>query len=181
MPLPDGYRPITLKWVFKLKKDELGAVIKHKAWLVARSFVQQEGIDYDDSFAPVARMELVRILLTLAAQEGWQVDHMDVKSTFLNGDLKEEVYLRQPPGYAIAGEERKVYRLRKPLYGLRQAPRVWNVKLDATLKKIGFKQSSHEAAVYRRGNGRNVLLVSVYIDDLIITGAEEQKVEVFKA
>ena len=106
---------------------------------------------------------------------------MDMKSAFLNGDLKEEVYVRHPPGYAIAGEEGKVYRLRKALYGLRQAPHAQNVKLDATLKKMGFKQSAHEAAVYRRGNGRNVLLVSVYIDDLIITGAEEQKVEVFKA
>jgi hypothetical protein len=96
---------------------------------------------------------------------------MDVKSAFLNGDLKEEVYMRQPPSYAIAGEEGKVYRLRKAPYGLCQAPRAWNAKLDATLKKMGFKQSAHEAAVYRRGNERNVLLVGVYVDDLIITGA----------
>ena len=94
MPLPDGHRPITLKWVFKLKKGELGAVIKHKARLVARGFVQQKGIDYDDAFTPKARMESVHVLLTLAAQEGWQVHHMDVKSSFLNGDLKEEVYVR---------------------------------------------------------------------------------------
>jgi hypothetical protein len=92
VPLPDGHRPITLKWVFKLKKDELGAVIKHKARLVARGFVQQEGIDYDDAFTPVVRMESIRVL-ALAAQEGWQVHHMDVKSSFLNGDLKEEVYV----------------------------------------------------------------------------------------
>jgi len=120
--LPAGHRPITLKWVFKLRKDERGAVIKHKARLVVRGFVQQEGIDYDDSFAPVARMESVRVL-ALAAQEGWPVHHMDMKSAFLNGDLKEEVYVRQPPGFAVAGEEDKVYRLRKALYGLRQAPR----------------------------------------------------------
>ena len=105
--------------MFKLKKDELGAVIKHKARLVAHGFVQQEGIDYDDAFAPLARMESVCVLLALAAQEGWQVHHMDVKSTFLNGDLKEEVYVRQPPSYAIAGEEGKVYPLRKALYGQR--------------------------------------------------------------
>jgi hypothetical protein len=79
VPLPDGHRPITLKWVFKLKKDELSVVIEHKAWLVARGFVQQEGIDYDEAFTPVARMESVRVL-ALAAQEGWQVHHMDVKS-----------------------------------------------------------------------------------------------------
>jgi len=132
---PAGHRPITLKWVFKLKEDEKGAVIKHKA----RGFVQQEGIDYEDAFAPVARMESVRVLLALAAQEGWRVHHMDVKSAFLNGDLKEEVYVRQPPGFAVPGEEGKVYRLRKALYGLRQAPRPWNAKLGATLKEMGFQ------------------------------------------
>ena len=120
---PAGYCSITLKWVFKLKKDEKGAVIKHKARLVARGFVQQEGIDYDDAFAPVARMESVRVLLALVAQEGWGVHHMDVKSAFLNGDLKEEEYVRQPPGFAVPGEEGKVYHLRKALYGLKQAPR----------------------------------------------------------
>ena len=119
--MPDGHYPITSKWVFKLKKDELGVVIKHKTRLVAHGFVQQEGIDYNDAFTPVARMESVRVLLALAAQEGWQVHHMDVKSAFLNGNLKE-VYVRQPPGYGITGEE-KVYHLRKALYGLRQAPR----------------------------------------------------------
>jgi len=145
MPLPDGHLPNTLKWVFKLKKDELGVVIKHKAWLVARGFIQQEGIDYDDAFTPVACMELVCVLLALAAQEGWQVHRMHVKSAFLNGDLKEEVYVCRPPGYAVDREEGKVYCLRKALYRLRQAPRAWNAKLDATLKKMGFKQSAHEA------------------------------------
>jgi hypothetical protein len=119
--LPASHWPITLKWVYKLKKDELGTVIKHKARLVARGFVQQEGMDYDDAFTPVAHMESVRVL-ALAAQEGWRIHHMDVKSAFLNGDLKEEVYVQQPLGYAIAGEEGKVYRLHKALYGLRQAP-----------------------------------------------------------
>jgi len=177
----DGHRPITLKWVFKLKKDELGAVIKHKARLVARGFVQQEGINYDYTFAPMEHIESVRVLLTLAAQEGRQVHHMDVKSAFLNSYLKEEVNVRQPPGYAITGEEGKVYRLSKALYGLHQAPCAWNAKIDATLKKIGFKQSTHEVAMYQQGSACNVLLVGVYVDDLIITGAEEQKVEVFKA
>lgn len=119
MPLPNGHHPSTLKWVFKLKKDELGAVIKHKARLVARGFIQQEGIDYNDAFAPATHMESVGVI-ALAAQEGWQVRHIDAKSTFLNGDLKE-VYVRQPPGHAVAIEEGKVYRLCKALYGLRQA------------------------------------------------------------
>jgi hypothetical protein len=114
------------------------AIVKHKSHLVARIFVQREGIDFDDTFAPVARMESMRLLIALAAQEGWRVHHMDVKSVFLNGDLKEEVYMHQPPGFAIPGKEGKVLRLCKALYGLRQAPRTWNAKLDTTLKGMGF-------------------------------------------
>jgi hypothetical protein len=136
--LPQGHRAITLKWVYKLKRNEAGEIVKHKARLVACGFVQQEGIDFDDVFAPVARMESVPLLLALAAQEGWQVHHMDVKSVFLNVDLKEEVYIRQLTGFIIADQEGKVLRLRKALYGLRQAPRAWNLKLDDTLKKMDF-------------------------------------------
>jgi hypothetical protein len=177
-PCP-GHWPICLKWVFKLKRDEHGAVIRHKARLVARGFVQQEGVDYEDAFAPVARMESVRMLLALAAQEGWVVHHMDVKSAFLNGDLHEEVYVSHP-GFEVPGEEKKVYRLHKALYGLRQAPRAWNAKLDLTLKKMGFEQNAYEAAMYRRGQGDSLLVIGVYVDDLIITGADQQRIEAFK-
>jgi hypothetical protein len=166
--------------VFKLKRDEASAIIKHKAHLVARGFVQREGIDFDDTFAPVARMESVRLLFALAAQEGWHVHHMGVKSAFLNDDLKEEVYVHQPLGFMIPGKEGKVLRLRKALYGLWQAPWAWNAKLDSTLKGMGFGQSPHEAAIYRRGNGGNALLVGVYVDDLVITGTKDTKVAAFK-
>jgi hypothetical protein len=105
---------------------------------------------------------------------------MNVKSVFLNGDLKEEVYVYQPPGFAIPGKEGKVLRLRKALYGLRQAPRAWNAKLDSTLKGMGFGQSPHEATIYRQGNGGNALLVGVYVDDLVITGTKDAEVPVFK-
>jgi hypothetical protein len=169
--LPQGHRAITLKWVYKLKRNEAGEIVKHKARLVARGFVQQEGVDFDKVFAPVARMEFVRLLLALVAQEGWQVHHMDVKSAFLNGYLKEEVYVCQPAGFVIAGQEGKVLRLRKALYGLRQAPRAWNSKLDDTLKKMNFVRSEHEHAMYRRSRGDDILLVGVYVDDLVITGS----------
>jgi hypothetical protein len=125
-------------------------------------------------------MESVRLLFALAALEGWRVHHMDVKSAFLNDDLKEEVYVHQPPGFAIPGKEGKVLCLCKALYGLRQAPWVSNAKLDSTLKGMGFGQSPHEAAIYRRGNGGNTLLVGVYVDDLVITGTKDAEVAVFK-
>ena len=104
---------------------------------------------------------------------------MDIKSVFLNGDLKV-VYVHQPPGFTIPGKEGMVLRLREALYGLRQAPRAWNAKLDSTLKGMGFEKSPHEAAIYRRSNGGNALLVGVYVDDLVITGTKDAEVEAFK-
>ena len=106
-----GHRAIGLKWVFKVKRDPAGKIMKNKARLVAKGYSQRQGVDYDEVFAPVARMETVRLLLVLAAGQGWQVHHMDVKSAFLNGDLIEEVYVHQPPGFVIAGEEGKVFHL----------------------------------------------------------------------
>ncbi|KAF0928878.1 hypothetical protein E2562_010736 [Oryza meyeriana var. granulata] len=106
--LPPGHRPIGLKWVFKLKRDEQGAVVKHKARIVAKGYIQQQGIGYDEVFAPITRMESVRMLLAVAAQRGWLVHHMDVKSAFLNSELKEEVHVRQPLGFVAAGHEGKV-------------------------------------------------------------------------
>jgi hypothetical protein len=125
-------------------------------------------------------MESVCLLLALAAQEGWQVHHMDVKSTFLNGVLKEEVYVHQPMRFIIAGQEGKVVRLRKALYSLQQAPRAWNSKLDDTLKKMDFVQSEHEHAMYRHSHSDDILLVGVYVDDLVITKSSLAAVEEFK-
>lgn len=169
--LPAGHKPVGLKWVYKLKKDTEGNVVKHKARLVAKGYVQRKGIDYNEVFAPVARLETIRLLLALAAKEGWQVHHLDVKSAFLNGELLEEVYVTQPDGFVKKGQESKVYRLLKALYGLRQAPREWNARLDKCLTELGFVKCQHEQAVYTRYKKESVLIVGVYVDDLVITGA----------
>ncbi|KAJ9551322.1 LOW QUALITY PROTEIN: hypothetical protein OSB04_015367 [Centaurea solstitialis] len=166
--LPHGHKPIVLKWVFKLKKDAKGNITKHKARLVAKGYVQRKGVDFDEVFAPVARLETIRVLLALAAKEGWLVHHLDVKSAFLNGDLQEEVYVTQPDGFVIAGKEHMVYKLKKALYGLRQAPRAWNIKLDKTLKELGFQKCPQEQAVYKSQNQKSLLIVGVYVDDLIV-------------
>lgn len=149
LDLPRGHCSIGLRWVFKLKKNEAGAVVKHKARLVAKGYLQQPGVDFDEVFAPVARLESVRLLLALVAHEGWSVHHMDVKSAFLNGVL-EEVYVSQPPGFIVTGQDSKVLCLKKALYGLLQAPRAWNARLEATLKSLGFEQSAHEHTVWTR-------------------------------
>ena len=114
---PVGCRPIGLKWVYKVKRNERGAIVKYKARLVARGFVQREGIDFEEVFAPVARMESVR-LLAMAAAKDWRVHHLDVKSAFLNGELAETVFVKQAPGFAIMGVEHMVLKLCKALYGL---------------------------------------------------------------
>ncbi|GKD91631.1 zinc finger, CCHC-type containing protein, partial [Tanacetum coccineum] len=132
--LPKNHKAIGLKWVFKTKRDAKGEIIKYKARLVAKAYVQEQGIDFDEVFAPVALIETIRLILALAAYHGWQVHHLDVKLTFLHGDLKEEVYVTQPEGFIQQGNSKKIYKLTKALYGLRQAPRAWNVKLDQTLK-----------------------------------------------
>ena len=115
---PPGCHLIGLKWVYKVKRDEHGAIVKHKACLVARGFVQCEGIDFEEAFAPVARMESVHLQLALAAAKDWHVHHLNVKSAFLNGELTKTVFVRQPPGFAIKGAEHRVLRLRKALYRL---------------------------------------------------------------
>ena len=145
---PPGCKPIGLKWVYKIKRNSHGDIARYKARLVAKGYVQKFGIDYEEVFAPVARMETIRVLLALAAQEGWQVHHMDVKSPFLNGELAKEVYVKQPYGYVKKGRGHLVMRLKKALYGLKQAPRAWYTKLDKCLRSLDFARSSQEHAVY---------------------------------
>lgn len=111
-----------MNWVFKVKRNSDGSINKFKARLVAKGYIKRHGVDFDKVFAPVAHIETVRFIRALAASKGWQIHHLDVKTAFLHGDLKEEVYVCQPEGYVIKGQENKVYKLRKALYGLQQEP-----------------------------------------------------------
>lgn len=120
--LPLGAKAIGLKWVFKLKRNSDGTIKKHKARLVAKGYVQKHGVDFDEVFAPVARIETIRLLINLSASNGRVIHHLNVKTSFLHGELKETLYVSQPEGFEVKGSESKVYRLNKALYGLRQAP-----------------------------------------------------------
>jgi hypothetical protein len=159
--LPPNQKPIGLKWVYKLKKNSNGVVTKHKARLVAKGYVQTQGIDFEEVFAPVARLDTIGLILAMEANKGWEVHHLDVKSAFLNGELEEEVYVEQPEGFVEEGNENKVLKLSKELYGLRQAPRAWNVKLDRSFKKLQFSKCPSEPAVYTRGVGKKTMVLGV--------------------
>ncbi|KAG7552453.1 Integrase catalytic core [Arabidopsis thaliana x Arabidopsis arenosa] len=168
---PTGTKPIGLKWVFKIKRNANGSINKYKARLVAKGYVQKHGIDYNEVFAPVARIETIRFIIALAASHGWEVHHLDVKTAFLHGELKETVYVKQPEGFVIEGDEDKVYKLNKALYGLKQAPRAWNNKLNQILMELKFVKCSKEPSLYRKEEDKQLLVVAVYVDDLLVTGS----------
>ena len=178
--LPSGAKAIGLKWIFKIKRNAYGSINKYKARLVAKGYIQRHGIDFEEVFAPVARIETVRFLISLAASNEWEIHHLDVKTAFLHGDLKEIVYVSQPEGFEVKGQEEKVYKLNKALYGLRQAPRAWNEKLNKVLEKQNFKRCSKEPSLYRKKVRGRLLLVAVYVDDLLVTGSERSMIYEFK-
>ncbi|KAD7117131.1 hypothetical protein E3N88_04399 [Mikania micrantha] len=178
--LPSNHKAIGLKWVYKLKKDANGNITRHKACLVAKGYVQKKGIDFEEAFAPAARIETIRLILAMAAKDKWVVHHLDVKSAFINGDLQEEVYVTQPKGFEVKGKESMVFKLHKALYGLRQAPRAWNLKLEKSLKDKGFHKCAQEQAVYKLHKTGSILIVGVYVDDLIVTGSSERVIYEFK-
>lgn len=178
--LPDGCKAIGLKWVFKVKHNADGSINKYKTRLVAKGYVQRHGIDFEEVFAPVARIETVRVLIALAASNKWEIHHLDVKTAFLNGELKEEVFVQQPEGFKIKGSEGKVYKLHRALYGLKQAPRAWNIKLKQTFKELGFVKCSKEPSLFHRRTKKLLLLVAFYVDDLLITGTDLADIQEFK-
>ncbi|KAG2380530.1 Retrovirus-related Pol polyprotein from transposon TNT 1-94 Protease [Vigna angularis] len=179
--LPLNKTPIDVKWVFKLKLNPDGTISKRKARLVVRGFLQKQGLDYMEVFAPVARIETIILVMALANGRRWPLFQLDVKSAFLNGPLEEEVYVTQPPGFEVKGCEDKVYRLRKVLYGLKQAPRAWNKVIDSFMIKHKFLKCPVEHGVYVRFQGdANLLLMCIYVDDLLITGSNISEIEKFK-
>uniref|UniRef100_A0A151UDA6 Retrovirus-related Pol polyprotein from transposon TNT 1-94 n=1 Tax=Cajanus cajan TaxID=3821 RepID=A0A151UDA6_CAJCA len=162
---------IGVKWVYKTKLNLDGTIQKHKARLVAKGYSQQPGVDYNETFAPIARLDTIRALIALAAEKGWNIFQLDVKSAFLNGVLQEEIYVEQPQGFISKGNEDKVLRLRKALYGLKQAPRAWYSRIDQYFTDHGFRRSKSEPTLYIKTQGQyDTLIVSLYVDDLIYTG-----------
>ncbi|GJY40693.1 retrovirus-related pol polyprotein from transposon TNT 1-94 [Tanacetum coccineum] len=155
--LPNGAKVIGTKWVYRNKKDERGVVVRNKARLVAQGHRQEEGIDYDEVFAPVARIEAIRLFLAFASFMGFIVYQMDVKSAFLYGTIDEEVYVSQPPGFVDPDHPTKVYKVVKALYGLHQAPRAWYATLSTFLEKHGYKRGTIDKTLFIRRNKKDII------------------------
>ncbi|GKE64876.1 retrovirus-related pol polyprotein from transposon TNT 1-94, partial [Tanacetum coccineum] len=149
---------ITLKWIYKVKLDELGGILKNKASLVARSYRQEEGIDFEESFAPVARLDAIRIFLAYAAHMNMIVYQTDVKTAFLNSLLREEVYVSEPDGFVDLDNPNHVYRLKKALYGLKQAPRAWYDLLSKFLLSQEFSKGTVDPTLFIRRHGKDIIL-----------------------
>ncbi|KAJ9547397.1 hypothetical protein OSB04_019940 [Centaurea solstitialis] len=167
VPLPHGKRPIGSKWVFKIKTDSID---RYKARLVAKGFNQEYGIDYEETFALVARVTSVCSLLAIAATKHWPLFQMDVKNAFLNGKLSEEVYMTPPPGVSLPPGH--VCRLCKALYGLKQAPQAWFEKFSNTVLSLGFSASNYDSGLFTRTTDSGTILLLLYVDDMIITGSD---------
>ncbi|GJU19085.1 retrovirus-related pol polyprotein from transposon TNT 1-94 [Tanacetum coccineum] len=163
----------------EVKLDELGGILKNKARLVARGYRQEEGIDFEESFAPVARLEAVRIFLAFAAHMNMIVYQMDVKTAFLNGILREEVYVSQPDGFVDPDNPNHVYRLKKALYGLKQAPRAWYDLLSSFLLSQGFSKGTVDPTLFISRKGKDILLVQIYVDDIIFASTTTELCDKF--
>ncbi|KAK1686832.1 hypothetical protein QYE76_047680 [Lolium multiflorum] len=168
MKRPDHCRNVIgTKWVFKNKQDEHGIVIHNKARLVAQGYSQVEGVDFGETFAPVARLESIRILLAFAAHHGFKLQQMDVKSAFLNGPLHEEVYVKQPPGFENPHFPDHVFKLKKALYGLKQAPRAWYEHVKELLKDRGFEVGKIDPTPFTKKVNGELFICQLYVDDII--------------
>jgi hypothetical protein len=165
--------------VFKNKMNEKGQVVRNKARLVCKRYAKVEGQNFDETFAPVARLEAIRMFLAYSCHKNFKVYQMDVKSTFPNGDLEEEVYMEQPKGFSLTDNPNYICKLKKALYGLKQAPRAWYYRLDKFLEEKGFKKGTVDSDLYIKSEGDNLLVVLVYVYDIIFGCTNESSVQWF--
>ncbi|KAI3510720.1 hypothetical protein L1887_17853 [Cichorium endivia] len=172
-------RPSNHRWVFRNKLDDLGTVVRNKARLVAKGYSQIEGLNYDETYAPVARLEAICIFLAYAAHKNIIVHQMDVKSAFLQGDLQETVYLQQPPGFEDVSRPNHVYRLNKAVYGLKQSPRAWYETLSTFLVSSGYGRGVIDPTFFVRSHQNNIMIVQVYVDDIIFGSTNQAMVDEF--
>ena len=170
--LPEGQRPIGCKWVYKTKRDSKGKVEKFKARLVAKGFTQREGVDYEATFSPVSSKDSFRVIMALVAHFDMELHQMDVKTAFLNGDLNEEVYMMQPEGFVANDSGKLVCRLKKSIYGLKQASRQWYLKFHSVVASYGFVENKVDQCIYCKVSGRKFIFLILYVDDILLASSD---------
>lgn len=176
VPLPEGKKLVGCKWVFSIKYKADGSIDRYKARLVAKGFTQTYGIDYSETFSPVAKLNTIRVLLSLAANLDWPLHQLDVKNAFLHGNLDEEVYMDIPPGYTGSAGNKIVCKLERALYGLKQSPRAWFGRLSSAMRKYGYRQSNSDHTLFLKHRQSKVTALIVYVDDMIITGDDADEI-----
>jgi hypothetical protein len=174
--LPKGNKTVGCKWVFSIKHKVNGSIDRYKARLVAKRYTQTYGIDYQETFSPVAKLNTVRVMLSLAVNLDWQLHQFDVKIFFLHGDLEEEVYMDVPPGYTAKSETEVVCKLQRALYGLKQSPRAWFGRFNVAMRKYGYKPINSDHTLFLKHRLGKVTALIIYVDDMIITGDDLEEI-----
>ncbi|KAD6795308.1 hypothetical protein E3N88_06204 [Mikania micrantha] len=166
--LPRGAKAVSCKWVYKTKLDPNGNIERYKARLVAKGYTQREGIDYQETFSPVSRKYSLRIVMALVAHFDLELHQMDVKTAFLNGDLHEDVFMKQPEGFEPKGKEHMVCKLNKSICGLKQASRQWYIKFDEVMKKHNFIKNQVDQCIYLKMSGSKFVILVLYVNDILL-------------
>lgn len=179
MSLPEGKVPIGCKWVYKIKRKADGTIERLKARLVAKGYTQQNGIDYLETFSPVAKITTIRVLLSLVAKKGWHLEQLDINIAFLHRNLEEEIYMKLPQGIN-SSIPNLVCKLQNSLYGLKQASRQWNSTLTWSLIQKGFKQSTTDPSLFTRFIADKFMALVVYVDDVILASNSEIEIKEIK-
>lgn len=175
-----GVKPVSCKWVYKLKNKADGSIDRYKARLVARGFSQEYGLDYEETFSPIAKLTTVRVLISLAINKGWTLWQMDVSNAFLYGELDRVIHMEQTLGFVSKSNPNPVCKLKKALYGLKQSPRAWFGKIAEFLEFNGFMMTHADASLFVKTKRGKTAIVIVYVDDLIITGDFEGMISQLK-
>jgi len=178
--LPQGKKPIACKWVYKVKCRADGSIERLKARSVVKGYTQKEGIDYNETFLPVVKLTTVRVLMTVAVKKRWPLHHLDVNNAFLHGDLHEEIYMKLPQGVSSTIPN-AVCKLRKSLYGLKQASRQWYAKLSEVLYHIGFSHSENDYSLFYKKHGLSVVFLAVYVDDILVIENDATEIATLKS